>query len=357
MKIRFLSFVFLSLVLSLITYGQESIELQDNNWDTEKARLAQFETVDGVQTLLLNGRATLNHHKFSNGSIEVDIYPNQKRSFAGISFRKQDGTYEEVYLRNHKSGQVDAIQYTPVFNLESSWQLYSEHQAQVKFSSQKSNHLKIKVDGELADIFINDEKVLTIDDLRSGNKQGSIGLFSLFENRFANFKVVHIPENPKAHKRTGTSDGHGVIKKWELTEAFIFSKDSLDNIDFAKHHYKEVITETSGLLPISKFIQKPSAGNFEGNAEVYTIARLQIDSDTASEKLFSFDYSDRIYLYLNGRLLFSGNNAFRAKGLQHTGHINMNSNTLYLDLNKGKNILHCVVVDRANGWGIQAKIR
>ena len=50
---------------------------------------------------------------------------------------------------------------------------------------------------------------------------------------------------------------------------------------------------------------------------------------------FFFDYSDKIFVYLNGKLVFSGNNAFRSKGVQYQGHVDINANSfrhLLLDL-------------------------
>jgi len=73
-------------------------------------------------------------------------------------------------------------------------------------------------------------------------------------------------------------------------------------------------------------------------------------------RIFSFDYSDKIIVYLNGEVIFKGNNAFRAKGIQYMGHIDINTNRLYLPLESGVNKIHCVVIDKANGWGIIAKL-
>ena len=52
---------------------------------------------------------------------------------------------------------------------------------------------------------------------------------------------------------------------------------------------------------------------------------------------------DQIYVYdLNGRLV--------------KAHMDINSNSLYLPLKMGVNKIHCVVIDKANGWGLIAKL-
>ena len=35
----------------------------------------------------------------------------------------------------------------------------------------------------------------------------------------------------------------------------------------------------------------------------------------------------------------------------------MNANKLYLNLKKGKKTLHCVIIDKANGWGLIGKLK
>ena len=115
-------------------------------------------------------------------------------------------------------------------------------------------------------------------------------------------------------------------------------------------------TEQSGLLPISKYVAKPTSGNFEANPEAYTVASTTISVDVDKTKLFSFDYSDKIILYLNGAPIFYGNNAFRSKNNQFQGHLGLGANKIQLHLEKGSNTLHCVVIDKANGWGLIGKL-
>lgn len=330
--------------------------LTAHNFEPSKGANAVFEKFQDKETLILNGIAILKNQEFSNGIIAVDVYANTARSFAGIIFRKQGDTREEVYMRPHKSTQVDALQYTPVFNGESNWQLYNRLQANVEFKTKGWNRLRIEVNDNMAVIYVNNEKVLTIDNLRTGSKKGEIGLFALFNNRFSNFRYIQKDIALKSSKEKTANIDPNIITQWNITKAFLYDENRLHPKNFSKKIYTSVSTEASGLLPISKYIKKQSSGNFEGNKEVYIIASTTINSNNKGLKKFSFDYSDKIKVYLNGKLLFYGNNAFRVKGIQHEGHLGVNSNTLFLNLKKGKNKLHCVVIDRANGWGLMGKI-
>lgn len=358
MKIRF----YFNIIFLFITYSfhaqndMVNIILSSEYFEPSDGANAVFEKFQGKETLVLNGRVIVKNQNFSNGIISVDVYANTARSFAGIIFRQQEGSREEVYMRLHKSTQVDALQYTPVFNGETNWQLYNKHQANIEFKTKGWNKLRIEINNKTAVVYVNNENVLTINNLRTDNMNGDIGLFALFNNRFSNFSVTNKDITISQQKEKSTKSDAAIITKWNITKAFLYNEESLNFKNFSKEKYTTVSTESSGLLPISKYVKKPSSGNFEDNIEVYTVASTIINVATKQIKKFSFDYSDKIKIYFNGKLLFYGNNAFRTKGIQHEGHLDINSNTLYLNLKKGKNILHCVVIDRANGWGLMGKL-
>lgn len=354
-KVFYLFVTLLSFQLAISQSSLSKIDMIGSNWNIPKN--ATFEKFDERETLILNsGRATVKNLNFTNGAIEVDVYANTTRSFAGITFRKQNDNMEEVYMRVHKSSQIDAIQYTPILNNESNWQLFKEYQAQVSFKNTGWNTLRIEVNNESAEVFVNNEKVLFIDHLRTDHNTGEIGLFALFANRFSNFRVTHKSGVENSDNATLDPIHPNVITQWEITKARPYKEKELNFDDFLKEEYMTVKTEDSGLLPISKYIKKSSSGNFEQNMEDYTIAFTSVQANKNEIKLFSFDYSDKIIVYLNGKAIFKGNNAFGAKGMQYMGHMDINTNKLYLPLVKGENTIHCVVIDQANGWGLIAKL-
>lgn len=333
-----------------------TVAMDESNWIIPEN--AEFQLFDNRKTLLLKGkRATVKDLQFENGSIEVDVYANAQRSFAGITFRKQNDNMDEVYMRMHKTTQVDAVQYTPIFNNESNWQLYREYQAKVEFKREGWNTLRLEIANQMADVYINNEKVLTIDHLRSENPAGQVGLFALFSNRFSNFRVTPKDKiEPITLPSTSNDLDETIITQWQITKAKVFDSDQLDYDEFSNEIYTTVNTEKSGLLPISKYVKKTSSGNFEQNKDDYIVAKTTINSGQNETRLFSFDYSDRILIFLNGELMFKGNNSFRTKGVQYMGHLDIDSNLLYLPVKKGINTIHCVIIDKANGWGLMGKL-
>ena len=58
------------------------------------------------------------------GTLEVDLVVSPERSSPGVAWRIRPDAYESFFVRPHQSGNDDAVQYTPVFNDVSGWQLY-----------------------------------------------------------------------------------------------------------------------------------------------------------------------------------------------------------------------------------------
>lgn len=354
-KFLFALIVLFSFQLAIGQNSSTKVPMLESNWNVPEG--AVFEKFDNRETLVLtSGRATVKNQEFSNGTIEVDIYSNSVRSFAGITFRKRNDNMEEVYMRMHKSNQVDAIQYTPIFNDESNWQLYREYQARVSFKNAGWNSLRIEINNGTAVVFANNEEVLTIDNLRTDQNTGEIGLFALFTNRFSNFRFVKKDAIDAPLATESNAVDPNVIKQWKISNAKAYNGQQQEFNDFLKEEYTTVQTEESGLLPISKYVKKYVSGNFQDNQQDYIVALTSIESDSDQTKLFSFDYSDKIIVYLNGKAVFKGDNSFRAKGIQYMGHIAINANKLLLPLKKGINTIHCVVIEKANGWGLIAKL-
>ena len=75
--------------------------------------------------MLDGGAATVKDLDLRDGVIDMDVATPAPRGFFGIQFRADSANAEFVYLRQHKSGLPDAMQYTPVLNTGLNWQLYS----------------------------------------------------------------------------------------------------------------------------------------------------------------------------------------------------------------------------------------
>jgi hypothetical protein len=128
--LQHISLCALALFLHVAVHGQTSQSLsvpaESQRWDLEgQAKVAEYQ---GRKCLFLDGgAAVLKDFELRDGVIDVDVATPAKRGFFGFDFRidSNGANYEEVYLRQHKSGLPDAMQYTPVLSTGRNWQIYN----------------------------------------------------------------------------------------------------------------------------------------------------------------------------------------------------------------------------------------
>ena len=297
---------------------------------------------------------------FSNGVIEVDILT---QVMGGLAFRIDSNfNYEDVYLRVPKSGAPDALQYGAVFNAEFSWQFYQEYQANVIYPKNEWIHMKIIVENDQAGVFINNSStpVLLIDSLRTGNKNGCIGFWSLADAWFANLQIRSAAENeklPKIEKKIIRNEH--AIREWLISKPMSYSIESGDlGITLSRQlKWESAITDPDGYLNINRYAKKNIAGRARNNSSDIVWLKYKWNETSAFDKPFSFEYSNICFIYFNGKKIFSGNNSFLLKGPLFRGDIDkkMRANTLFLPTRKGLNTLLVGVAGVVNGWGFMGQ--
>ena len=145
----------IALLLPVTLGAQEEIEFSGHTWST--AGTVQVEDYLGRPALRMRGgRALLNGVEFTNGTIEFDIAVSGYRSFVGLQFRSNEaGNQSEFfYLRPHQTGRFDALQYTPVENGISAWQLFPEYNAEVMIPADQWIHVRLVVAGSELTAFV-----------------------------------------------------------------------------------------------------------------------------------------------------------------------------------------------------------
>jgi hypothetical protein len=362
------------LALSILTLGyteavpanaseQEwvSVPLNVQNFDTSNAASARFENIDGRRALCLDGEAFVRNVSLKNGSIAVDIANDDRRRFANLIFRAASSeTYETAYLRMHKSGQPDSVQYTPHLNGETNWQLFREAQATANFGNEPWITLQLDFADDLVNLSLGQspsEPVMTTT-LTLPAQAGAIGLRTLFEGCFSNFRYSTTTPliNSEAVPDGGIADT-GTIREWSLSAAFPLEEwNGLGATLRGEETWRTAEAEPNGRLLISRYRKKTSSGNFERNQIDGVYAGVTVNSDRAQDATFSIDASDMATIWLNGRALFAFDNSFRAKGLLYRGDFDASKQTLNLQLEEGRNELIVLVAERANGWGLAAAL-
>ncbi len=311
---------------------------------------------------LKDGTAIVDGVSFKDGQIEFDVALTSERGFAGGIWSAQDpSNYEQFYLRPHQSGNPDATQYTPVFNGVSGWQLYHGPRYTVPLVHRFNEwvHVRIVFSGPRAEVYVGGaaSPVLFVDELKRDVQPGGVGLSvgTAAGAHFSNFSFTPMAA-PPLRGRPGKPEPvpAGVIPSWRVSDAFperaLEGKVAIGPEDLSARTWTRLETERSGLANLAR------VQGIEGRRNT-VFARKLLRSHREQVKRLDFGFSDRVRVYLNGRLLFCGDDNYQSRDYRFLGSIGY-FDALYLPLVKGENeLLLAVSEDRVQGgWGLQAKL-
>jgi len=352
----------------------QSIPADSSRWELEgQAKVNEYQNRKSL--LLDGGAATLKDLQMRDAVIDVDVATPAKRSFFGIQFRLTDdgANGEWVYLRQHKSGLPDAIQYTPVLNTGLNWQIYNGpgFTAAVDIPTDVWFHMRVEVAGAQAKLYVKDmdKPVLVMNDLKSGVQQGRIALYVLTgATYFSNFEVHETsPVNWERHNPAMPPD---TLIKWSLSPSYDPLTRNLERpltkAEANTIKWQDVEAEPPGFVVLYRYREAPHlrvsfANDFSKRLEpqpgmrvVY--ARTTIETDRDQVKKLYIGYSDDVSVFLNGRILYRGRSAqyFRDPGF--LGIVNPDNDAIYLPLRKGHNELMLAVSEIGGGWGFICRL-
>ena len=367
-------FVVLSCVAAY-TQPTLSVPADSPRWQLEgQAKLSEFQ---GRKSLLLDGgAAVLKDFELRDGVIDVDVATTAtRRGFVGIMFRiVNDGAEaEEVYLRPHKSGLPDAMQYTPVLNGGRNWQIYNGpgFTSAVDIPKNEWFHVRLEVAGAQAKFYLNDmqKPALVMNDLKSGVQKGQLALYTLIgATYFTNFELRTTPDAP--WERHLPPMPPNTLVKWRLSPAYdALTRDlerPLTPEERDSIQWQEVEAEPPGFVVINRFREPPHmTSTFEtdfskrlepqpGMKMVYAWTNVEADRDQL--KKLSIGYSDEVSVFLNGNILFRGR---AAQGFREPGFLGIMSpedDAVYLPLKKGSNEIILAVSEIGGGWGFICRL-
>lgn len=324
---------------------------------------------------LNGGGATLKDFEMRDGVIDVDVATPANRGFFGIQFRiSGDETNAEwIYLRQHKSGLPDAMQYTPVLNTGLNWQLYSGPGfiGAVDIPKNEWFHMRLEMSGAQAKLYVKDmeKPALVIDDLKSGVQKGSVALAVLTgATYFSNFELRETP--PVPWKRSLPPIPPGTLTKWGLSPSFdALARDLEQPLTRSEQNairWQNVEVEPPGFVAINRYRESPHprvtfANDFSKRLEPQTgmkvvYARTNIQADRDQVKKIYIGYSDDVSVFVNGQIVYRGRSAQYFRDPCFLGIMSAENDAVYVPLKKGSNELILAVSELGGGWGFICRV-
>ncbi len=345
----------------------QSLPFAGGGWELKGD--AVVEAFEGRDTLRVgDGWAWRRDVKLEDGTIDFDLQMSRRRSFLYLAFRMQDDReYEEVYLRAHKSELPDAVQYAPVYQGQSAWQLHHGpgKTAAVRFEPGRWTPVRLVLKGNRAALFVGDldRPALVVPHLARDPRPGFIALRAFAPPgtpgtetiaRFANVRVqagappvdlaaLDVPLPPEEPAR---------VRAWAI--AGPLARTPADGVprppDLAPPlAYRRVDAGPSGLVEMHRHVALP-----EGSRELTAAARVLVRAAQAGTRAFDLGFSDRATVFLRGRPVFHGEASYSYAG-RREGLIGFEQARLYLPLEAGDNELVVVLGDSFGGMGIMGR--
>ena len=340
-------------------FSPEAVPFDSGRW-LWKAREHRIETHLGRQALFLKtGTGWVEGVSFLDGMVEFDLAFSGERGFPGGTWRVRETSWEEFYLRPHQSGNPDATQYTPVFNGLEGWQLYHgpRYSVPITHRADEWTHVRILFAGPQAEIYVGDMEnpVLTVGETLGDGEPGSVGVKTgeFAPAWFSNFRFQPMDSPPiRGKARPPEPPPPGLIPSWSVSDAFpegsLDGRATLAPEDLAARRWTTLPIERSGLANLARIQGVKLRDNT-------VFARATLISDREELKQLDFGFSDRVRVYLNGRLLYRGNDTARSRDYRFLGSIGW-WDTLYLPLRQGPNEILLAVTEEVGGWGVQCKL-
>jgi len=326
---------------------------------------------EGVPRGLLvikKGGARLKDVDFRNGTIEYDMKPIGEGSPAIIFHRHDHDSAELLYVRVSPDCPIsdDCLQYAPIVNGNMLWDAYPQYQGPAPINPGGWNHLKILVSGRRMNVFVNGAvtPTLSVGHLESSARQGWIEFRgpAVYANlRISAGKVDHLPPTPLSDP---SAYDPRYIRNWKVSPFTVLARGK--DIQFGDRpaptlSWKTITTEQSGAINLTRLYKTPDPGQLRCVAWLTT----DIDSGQTQRKTMSIGWLREIWVFVNGKLVFSGRNFWDPPGPKLTpdGRISLENGSFEMPLKQGHNRVDIAISNENSdsrthyGWGLQLKAK
>ena len=306
-----------------------------------------------------------------DGTIEFDVQLTDRRSFVYVHVRvRSENEREEFYLRPHKSNLPDALQYAPVWQGKSAWQLHHGPggTAAAPLPAGQWTRVRLVMQGARAALFVGDlnTPALVVPRLSREPAPGSIALGGFLpadvpgQGPIARFRNVSVRPNevafdftPAAETATPEPAQAVVIREWSVSRAFVPSGSdptSLPSTDAARQ-FQTIRSEPSGLVQLHQHVRVPDGSRAWG-----AVARVTVHSETAGPVPLELGFSDLATVFVNGLPVVRLDASYSFDRPRREGLIGFDQATIFLPMKRGENDLAVLVTDTFGGWGLMGRL-
>jgi hypothetical protein len=349
------------------------IPMEPGYWQYDAANV-EFITHRDVKAIYVKNGAPLflKNQKFSNGTIEYDV--ELGRGFPGISFRMSDDwrNGENFYLRYFGTASLHSrttLQYTAVIDGMSIWDLTDEYQAGAMLNILGWNHVKLVVSGKQMKVYVNDmgRPAMIVPKLEGERSEGGISFAG------GEVTIANVVLRPDAVEDMSPAPGYisayndtRYLRYWQVSpiKDFPYGKEIVHALPYmggtpvkpelpdSTTRWTMVRAEDRGIVNLTRLF-----GAVENNVRRLAWLKTTIESDRAQERTLHLGFSDEVWLFVNGQVLYVDKNHFGTPSQKFPrGRCTIENATVRLPLQQGKNEILIGLTNYFYGWGIIARL-
>lgn len=313
------------------------------------------------------GFVALKDGHFDNGTVEFDIKPVGEE-MPGIRFHQKDNdTADMLYIRVGPDcpASQDCLQYVPIIKGRVLWDVYPQYQASAPFREKEWNHIRLVISGKRMNAYVNGS---TKPSLRVAHLEGEASSGTIaFEGTayFANLTLapgVTDGLNPQAPTDPAANDRRYLVR-WLGSDPVSMENTehlSLSGMPSSGSHWSSVLADYGGLINVSRF-HAPTPKH--ASAQVIWL-HTTVQSDREQVRHVAIGWLREIWIFANGKPVFSGKNLYNVKGGRKPpdGRLSLENDGFDLPLHKGANAI-VVAVDGNTpdmrgryGWGFMMRM-
>ena len=360
----YLLVTFFSVFLFHASTAQALQSIDKEKWALSERGVEIVEKDNQQVFKLTSGKLTLLDQLFDNGEIEFEMKTEGERAFVYAYFRENAQESEVVYLRTHKSNSPDALQYSPVFQGRSAWQIYHGEKgtALASFPNNEWFKVKLSVQNETLSMWVGDSQKPSFTNIAlTGKKQtGSVSLRGFiprgspanYSTYIRNVSVVS-QQGELVSKNMPEDHHHDFIDEISVSAVFEASKSPIKNIpaSLLNKKWTTINAEKDGIFEFLRWREIPrEVRSYAVVAETMLVAQ--------SKQICQIDlgFSDAISVLVNGQIIGHADQSYRYAPNRQQGVLHNKQLSLFLPLVRGENKLHMIVADSFGGWGLKAKL-
>jgi hypothetical protein len=310
--------------------------------------------------------AVLKDTTFGNGTIEYDINEDgDEQETSGIWFRRQSAEVaESFYLRPFAdcASTAECVQYAPVSRGNVQWDVYPEYEAAAPVKLKGWNHVKLVISGKRMNVFINREAKpsMVVGCLGGESPTGAVQLRgnALYANlTLAPDLVEGLNEEPLEDP---TDKDPRFVRHWRLAPILSLPRGQspeLSAMPVESLSWRPIDAERKGFVNIGR-----GNGTPQGVPDLAWL-KTNIQSERAQTRHAAIGWVRQIWVYVNGRQVFAGNNVYYPESARTPplGRLSLGNGSFDLPLRKGPNEVDVAISDdlghiRHWGWGYQLRL-